>query len=45
MRKRLAGIVTAAMAAVVLSFGMSVGAATAFSAAPSHSFTNVYYDM
>jgi hypothetical protein len=24
---------------------MSVGAATAFSAAPSHSFTTVYYDM
>jgi hypothetical protein len=44
-RKRLAARLGAAVAAIALCFGMSVGAATAFSAAPSPSFANVHYDM
>ena len=44
MRRRLIGIVATTIAAIALSFGVSVGAATAISA-PSLSYTNIAYDM
>ena len=45
MRRRLAGIFATAMAGIALTFGVTVGAATAFSAAPSPSVANVWYDI
>jgi hypothetical protein len=45
IKRRLTSRLAAAVITVALCFGMSVGAATAFSAAPSPSFTTVHYDM